>query len=222
MAQNITLLGASYSDVPAVLLPKTGGGTASFTDVTDTTAAAADVASGKYFYTAAGARTQGTASGGGGSGIGTLLNTTSLGSFSTSSTSATDTNKDVTVKGVNAYDALIVETSVDSVVNNRHLCTVAFIWLTASSAVATKNGATIATAKMNMKASSAGTVTTRASTTARGIYPYDCTVSAGSTGDNGQAVMNMYICYNSTQTGTINNSYTTRVYGLKLYDLIGG
>lgn len=67
MAQNITLLGASYSAVPAVQLPKTGGGTATFTDVTDTTAAASDVASGKYFYTAAGTRTQGTASGGGGS-----------------------------------------------------------------------------------------------------------------------------------------------------------
>lgn len=66
MAQNITLMGASYSAVPAVRLPKTGGGTASFTDVTDTTAAAEDVATGKYFYTAAGVRTQGTNSGGGG------------------------------------------------------------------------------------------------------------------------------------------------------------
>lgn len=64
MAQNITLMGASYSAVPSVLLPKTGGGTASFTDVTDTTAAASDVASGKYFYTANGTRTQGTNSGG--------------------------------------------------------------------------------------------------------------------------------------------------------------
>lgn len=34
-------------------------------DLTDTTATAADVASGKYFYTNAGVRTQGTASGGG-------------------------------------------------------------------------------------------------------------------------------------------------------------
>lgn len=67
MSQNITLLGASYSAVPSVNLPKTGGGTASFTDVTDTTAAASDVASGKYFYTAAGVRTAGTNSGGGGS-----------------------------------------------------------------------------------------------------------------------------------------------------------
>ena len=67
MSQNITLLGASYSAVPGVTLPKTGGGTATFYDVSDTTAAASDVASGKYFYTAAGVLTQGTNSGGGGS-----------------------------------------------------------------------------------------------------------------------------------------------------------
>ena len=66
MAQNVTLWGASYSNVPALTVPKTGGGTASFTDVSDTTASASDVASGKYFYTSAGVRTQGTNSGGGG------------------------------------------------------------------------------------------------------------------------------------------------------------
>ena len=61
MAQNITLMGASYTDVPAVELPKTGGGMATFTDVTDTTASAGNVLSTKYFYTASGVRTQGTA-----------------------------------------------------------------------------------------------------------------------------------------------------------------
>lgn len=35
MAQNITIMGASYSDVPAVDLPKTGGGTARFYDAID-------------------------------------------------------------------------------------------------------------------------------------------------------------------------------------------
>ena len=35
MAQNITLMGASYTDVPAVVLPKTGGGTATFIDEED-------------------------------------------------------------------------------------------------------------------------------------------------------------------------------------------
>ena len=68
MAQEITLLGASYSAVPAVNLPKTGGGTATFTDVTDTTATASDVSSSKYFYTSQGVRTQGTNSGGSGDG----------------------------------------------------------------------------------------------------------------------------------------------------------
>ena len=66
MAQNVTVQGASFSAVPGVTLPKTGGGSATFYDVSDTTAAASDVATGKYFYTAAGVRTQGTNSGGGG------------------------------------------------------------------------------------------------------------------------------------------------------------
>ena len=68
MAQNITLLGASYSDVPAVTLPKTGGGTARFTDTTGTTAVESDVASGKIFVKADGSLATGTNSGGGGGG----------------------------------------------------------------------------------------------------------------------------------------------------------
>lgn len=35
MAKDITLLGASYTDVPAVTLPITGGGTATFIDQDD-------------------------------------------------------------------------------------------------------------------------------------------------------------------------------------------
>ena len=67
MAQNITLMGASYSDVPAVLLPKTGGGTAQFDDTTIASngAAASDIASGKLAYVN-GSLITGTASGGGG------------------------------------------------------------------------------------------------------------------------------------------------------------
>lgn len=216
MAQNITLMGASYSDVPAVTLPKTGGGTASFTDVTDTTAAASDVASGKYFYTAAGVRTQGTASGGGGGGIGTLLTTYSMGTISTSSTTATDTGKSIAVSGINSYDLLIVETSVDTVTNNRHTATVNVILLTASSNVTTKNGAGLATATWNSKISSSAVTTTRQGTTKYGIYVNSVSVS------NGTATLAMYQRYNSTSTGTINGTYTTRVYGVNLYDLIGG
>ena len=60
MAKNITLQGADYTDVPAVKLPKTGGGTAMFVDVSDTTATTGDVVSSAYFYNANGQRVAGT------------------------------------------------------------------------------------------------------------------------------------------------------------------
>lgn len=54
MAQNVTVAGASYSDVPSVVLPKTGGGSAGFFDVSDTTATIGDVSSGKVLHLADG------------------------------------------------------------------------------------------------------------------------------------------------------------------------
>lgn len=65
MAQNVTLLGASYSECPAILLPKTGGGTARFDDCSVVTATASDVAFGKIFVASDGTITAGAASGGG-------------------------------------------------------------------------------------------------------------------------------------------------------------
>lgn len=66
MAQNITIMGASYSAVPGVQLPKTGGGTALFMDTSDANAVASDIAEGKTAYVN-GSKVTGTASGGGGS-----------------------------------------------------------------------------------------------------------------------------------------------------------
>lgn len=89
MAQNITIMGASYSDVPAVQLPKTGGGTARFDDASITTAAAADVASGKVFLAADGTITTGTSSGGGGSSSWTKVAETSYQVSTTGTAAAT-------------------------------------------------------------------------------------------------------------------------------------
>lgn len=214
MAQNISILGASYSAVPAVLLPKTGGGTARFDDCTVVTAAASDVASGKIFVASNGTITTGTASGGGG-GL-ALLSTTSLGTLSTTSTSAADTGKSLTVTGYADYDLLIVDVSVDTPVNNRHTSTVSMILVTGTSSVGTKNTYTVVSNKWNSKLSSTGTGSTRQSTTAYGIYANSASVS-GST-----MSIPLYYRQNSNSTGTLNGTYTARVYGVKLYDLIGG
>ncbi len=65
MSQNISLWGATYSDVPSVLLPKSGGGTAQFDDTTiaSNAATASDITSGKYAY-ANGSLILGTGTGG--------------------------------------------------------------------------------------------------------------------------------------------------------------
>lgn len=152
----------------------------------------------------------------GGGGVGTLINTTSLGALSTSSTSAASTNKTLSVTGYNNYDLLIVDISVDSTTNNRHTSTVSFIILTGTSDVTTKNTYTVGSNKWNSRLGSTGTASTRQSTTAYGIYANSASVS-GTT-----MSIPIYYRYNNNNTGTINGNYTARVYGLNLIDLIGG
>jgi len=67
MAQSITIQGATYNDVPAITLPKSGGGTAQFDDTTDADATASDISAGKTAYVN-NVKIIGTGSGGGGGG----------------------------------------------------------------------------------------------------------------------------------------------------------
>ena len=51
MAQNVIINGVTYSNVPEVNIPKSGGGTAVFTDTSDATLASGDeMLSGKTAY----------------------------------------------------------------------------------------------------------------------------------------------------------------------------
>lgn len=68
MAQNVVINGVTYSEVPEVNIPKSGGGTAAFYDSSDATAAAADVLTGRTFYKAGGKENGGMASNGNTSG----------------------------------------------------------------------------------------------------------------------------------------------------------
>lgn len=180
-------------------------------DLTPTTATASDVASGKVFFDRSGTQTTGTASGG--SGL-TLLGTSSLGSLSTSSTSATDTGKSFTIDSVTDYDVLVVDISVGTVTNGRHIGTISMVYLTGTSNVNTKNTVAVGSNKWNIKASSSGTKSTRQSSTAYGVYIYSGTLSSD------DITLKVYYRYNSNNTGTINGSYTAHVYGLKLVDLV--
>lgn len=47
---NVSLWGGSYSSVPYLTVPKTGGGTAQFDDTTDADATTSDIISGKTAY----------------------------------------------------------------------------------------------------------------------------------------------------------------------------
>ena len=218
MAQTITIANATYSAVPSIQCPKQGGGNALFVDTSDANATAADIAQNKTAYVN-GVKLTGTASGGGGSDRLVLLQTTAIGSLSTSSTSGTDTGKTVTLAsttGWQDYDLLIVDISVDTKTNGRHTSTVTPVILTGTSNVSTKNTYTVGSNKWNSKLGSTGTASTRQSTTAYGVYVNSASVSSNTLS------LPIYYKYNNNSTGTLNGTYTARVYGIKLIDLIGG
>lgn len=205
MAQNITLLGASYSNVPAVNLPKTGGGTASFVDVTDTTAAAADVASGKYFYTAAGVRTQGTSSGGGGSNW-TKIATQEFTVNTTSTSNASVGDITLTLSDYNDKNKIVwVHIRDKAGKRNGYFYGSDTVFISYQLANNNTNSLSIRPV-MHFRVSSDGTYTGTAS--AYGVYAYSLNYTSSN------HYVRIYRRYSSSTTLTINGTYVCDVYVL--------
>ena len=59
-SKNIVAKGTTYNGVESVTFPVSGGGNATFYEISDTTCTASDVLNSKYFYSSSGVKTQGT------------------------------------------------------------------------------------------------------------------------------------------------------------------
>ena len=203
MAQNITLMGASYSNVPSVQLPKTGGGTATFDDITisSNAAAASDIASGKLAYVN-GSLITGTNSGGGGSNW-TLLGSKEM-TISTTSTSSTSQG-DITCSGAFTKDDII--------------------WVRVRDKAGKRAGYMYGTDTFFLNANKANGSTSTYSTKATEVIRYSTSSQwacyTGNYGIYANSISNagkilIYSRYNSTNTLTINGTYLVEVYKLTL------
>lgn len=143
-----------------------------------------------------------------------LLATKSLGALSTSSTSEVSTGQtlEISKADLNGYEMALVICSVDTQVNDGHVATLGMTMLYGDSYATSINSVYQPTVKENYRLSS-NKVVSRANNTAYGVY-------AKGEYSSSKLTLTFYTRYNSSYTGTINGSYTARVYGLKIYDLI--
>lgn len=202
MAQSITLMGATYPDVPSILLPKSTSGMAQFDDTTiaSNAASAADIASGKQAFVN-GSLVTGTASGGGSS-------YTLLGSFevsvNTTSTSSANVGTEQTISRTShtAKKLYILVTDKAGKKNGYFYGTETY-WEQPS------GGSTSNNYRMTnvLRTNSSGKVEST-STSQYGVFPGAPTFSSGS------VKIQMRARYSSSYSGTINGTYVVKVYDL--------
>lgn len=195
MAQNVTIAGAAFSAVPAIEIPKTGGGIATFSDPSVTTAVAADVAQGKLFLDSSGVLTQGTASGGGGSSY-ALIGSAEF-TVSTTSTSQSKVD-DMSTPGVFTAGKIVYVRVRDKAGKRSGYFYGSDVWFIhngSSTSTTNKVGFTI-------RCDSNGILQPYPSA-GYGVYPYQI-YKTGTT--------RIYRRYNSSYSLTINGTYKVEVY----------
>jgi len=216
MAKNVTIAGAAYSAVPSIDVPQTGGGTASFFDVSDTTATASDVAQGKLFYASDGALTTGTASGGS---SWTLLweqdYAVSTTSTSTGTVGTIDLPLDV-FSQIHADKLLVVSVKDLAGMRNGYFYSSWSFWANPS-----HNTSTLTTGAWNVvslaeEAGAYPTITTGTTSTQAGVFAYSVAGRATSTR------VTIRRKYNAKVSYAIDGTYRVRIYLLDLSAGPGG
>lgn len=206
MAHDVLIAGALFPDVPSVQFPDSQQQWHSFTDVSDTTAAAADVAQGKQFYDASGTLTQGTASGGGGGSSYTLLVSDEV-TVNTSSGTATNV-KTLTIPVSTIYTAqkiIYVKTRDKAGARTGYYFGTDAFFVNKNPVIST-TATSISAFGVTYRYTTAGANVRVERTNPYGVYGASI---------NDQGVLTIKSCYNGNYTGTINGTYTIEVYALE-------
>lgn len=159
-------------------------------------------------------------SGGGGASRLALLATKSLGAVSTSSSteaSIVGSRIDFNFNDVGDYEALISIVSADTKVANYHYATYGEVRLSRSKDTFHQKDSYMSVLPNTnyWVRESDMSLVSYADTTAYGIYPRALASSSGS-----DFYLFFYSKFNGTRTKTIDGTYTARIYGLKMLDLI--
>ena len=145
---------------------------------------------------------------GGGGGF-TLICTKSIGHVIATGTSE-DTGVTLTFDGAQEYDLFLIAISNDTPEGQNHICTVSLLYSTGTSSSGARGTLTLANTYIwnswnDNKRSRVGS--------SNGLY------APSATKEDGKIVCPIYSKSSANYTGTIDGTYTARVYGLKLVDL---